>query len=461
MEAISTQGVVSLSISMSDGSEYEEALEYLQSLFDARNATGYRPGLEKMKALCERLGNPQDKLRCVHVGGTNGKGSVTAMVSHILRAAGYRVGSYYSPYVYDVRERVMVDCELITKPAFSRLINVIRPHADSIGRTKLGYPHEFEVKTALAFLHFLEQQVDFAVLEVGLGGRFDATNVVNPLVSVITNVTLDHMDRLGNTVAEIATEKAGIVKEGGHLVTASQDPDALEVLRRTCEERGATMWRVSPVAPSVYRISDGTSGGGPGTSDDEGLTVHGVRSHYTGLKLRMRGDFQQLNAATAIGVVEALREKGVEIPDSAVREGLALAYLPGRLEVLREHPTLMIDGAHNLDAAKNLARALKEWFAYDKLTLVMGMASGHSIADVVGVLAPLADRFIATEADNVRATPAESVAEEAKKHCTDVSIAKPVSEAVAKALQDAGENDLVCVTGSFYILGEIPRPAPI
>ena len=398
--------------------QFEEAVAYVHSLGE----TDCKLGLERFSAFCERLGSPQEKLRTIHVAGTNGKGSVTAMVSSILKHAGYRVGSYYSPFVYDIRERFQINGEMISKEDFTRLVNFIRPHAAAMENTEHGHPTEFEIKTALCLLYFAEKNVDFAVLEVGLGGRLDATNIVNPLVSVITNVSMDHMDRLGNTIAEIAGEKAGIIKQNVPMVTAA-DGEALDVIRRTCEERSSTLHLVHPL-------------------DSE-------------LKLGMKGEFQQINAATAVCAVEVLQEKGVNIPEEAVRAGLEKAYLPGRLEILREKPTLLIDGAHNLDGAQKLINALEEWFDYDKLILVMGMVSGHSIEDVVSTLAPHADKFIATAPKSIRAVSAALVAEVARAYCADVEQVEPVSEAVRRAMEIAGKNDLICVTGSFYTIGEV------
>lgn len=452
--------------------EFEAAVSYIHSLGEF----GWKLGLERFAALCERLGNPQGRIRCVHIAGTNGKGSTAAMVSGILKSAGYKVGAYYSPYVYDIRERVQLDGELIGKSDFARLVNVIRPHAAVLAETEHGHPTEFEVKTALALLYFVEQGVDLAILEVGLGGRLDATNIVTPLVSAITTVSVDHTDHLGDTIARIAAEKAGIIKRSGHLVTAVSDPEAFSVIRRTCEERSSVLWHVRSedvtghsfcIIPFVgdaahlecgSRASAFESGDlSPHSKGAPPFNVRGTAATYAGLKLGMKGDFQYANAATAIGVAEALQSKGFDIPESAIRSGLESAYLPGRLEVLRKDPTLLIDGAHNLEGARNLGRALRDLFACDKLILVMGMASGHSVEDVVGTLAPLAARFVATAPDNPRAASAASVAEVARAHCPEVTQVEPVAEAVRRALQGAGEKDLVCVTGSFYTIGEVPR----
>ena len=431
---------------------------------------GWKLGLERFAALCERLGDPQEKLRAVHIAGTNGKGSTAAMIAAILKSAGYRVGSYYSPYVYDIRERVQVNGEMIGKSDFARLVNVIRPHASALAETDLGHPTEFEVKTALGFLYFVEQGVDFAVLEVGLGGRLDATNVVNALVSVITNVTLDHMDRLGSTIPEIAAEKAGIIKQDGHVVTAAEG-EALDIIRRTCEARNSILWHVRQVNGcnefEIRPISTGEAFAGAVDVERQScslakaspLRVNGVNSTYRDVNLRMKGDFQFINAATAVGAIEALQSKGFEVPESAIRSGLESAYLPGRLEVLREHPTLLIDGAHNLAGARSLARALKDCFNYDRLFLVIGVVVGHSVDDVVGVLAPMAHRFYATAPDSPRAASADEIARVAKAHCPDVRVVQSAAEACRKALRDAREDDVVCVTGSFYTIHEVPRPS--
>lgn len=418
-------------------SDYERAVDYVHSIGEWRSM---KLGIERFAEFCARLGNPQEKLRSIHIAGTNGKGSTAAMISAILKSAGYKVGSYYSPFVYDIRERFIINGEMIPEDDFTCLVNVMRPVAAQMESTEHGHPTEFELKTALAFLWFAEQKVDFAVLEVGLGGRLDATNIVNPLVSAITNVGMDHMEHLGDTIEQIAAEKAGIVKQNGHCVTAAAGP-ALDVIRRTCEERDSVLWHV-------------------GAEDGEALVdqllpdVSLITHHSSLVTPRLPGDFQRINAALAVGIAEALRAKGVEIPGCAIRSGLETAHLPGRLEVLREKPTLLIDGAHNPDAARNLAQALGNCFRYDKLILVMGMVTGHSVEDVVGILAPLADRFIATAPSSPRAAPATSVADAAKKHCPDVSIVEPVTEAVRHALDSASENDLVLLTGSFYTIGE-------
>ena len=298
---------------------YEEALAYVDWL----TQLGWQPGLERFAEFCKRLGNPQDGFRSIHVAGTNGKGSTTAMIAGILRHAGYRTGMYVSPYVYDIRERVQIDGRMIPEEDFTRLVEFMIPYAEELGGTEFGHPTEFEVKTALGFLYFAEQNVDFAVLEVGLGGRLDATNIVTPVVSVITSIGLDHTDRLGATISEIAFEKAGIVKQRGHLVTAVADPAAFGVIRSICLDRDSVLWQVAPYDGSEGRFAVRPIGPEDTASDAAALAaermpllaVDGVYRRYEGLEVGMRGTFQYANAAAAVGVVEALTEHGVEVPE--------------------------------------------------------------------------------------------------------------------------------------------------
>ncbi len=453
--------------------KFNEAVQYVHSIGEWRSM---KLGLERFTEFCARLGNPQDKFRSVHVAGTNGKGSTVAMIASILHAAGYRVGSYYSPFVYDIRERFLLNGEMISEADFVRLVDRIRPVAEEMEGTEHGHPTEFELKTALAFLWFAENQVDFAVLEVGLGGRLDATNIINPLVSVITNVSMDHMEHLGDTIEQIAAEKAGIIKPRVPCVTAATGP-ALEVIRRTAEERNSTLWWVheeddsysmSPVDTgssfSVQRsaFSEGTKHEERSTKNESrvsarDLCVRGIFGRYADLHVGMRGAFQRINAALAIAAAEVLQDEGVDIPECAIRVGLETACLPGRLEVIRENPTVILDGAHNPDAAHKLAEAVHEWFEYEHLIIIMGMVKGHSIEDTVSILAPLANRFIATAPSGPRSAPASDVADAARKYCPNVTTIEPIPAAVQCALESAGEHDLILVTGSFYTIGEVPH----
>ena len=429
---------------------YDQAFEYLNGLLKF----GIKFGLERITALCEAMGNPQKQLRVIHITGTNGKGSTATFVASILREAGYRTGLYLSPYVHDVRERIQINGRMIYKEDFTSLINEIKPIADEIGKTDLGEVTEFEVKTLIAYLYMARQQVDFAVLEVGMGGRFDATNIVEPFVAVITNVSLDHTERLGNTVEEIAFEKAGIIKTGTVVVTAAEDERAWRVILERCREQGAEVWRIlkshtrqqdSPSADVQLRYE----------SKDKYFSLRGREAHFQKLKPGLIGSFQHVNASTAIAAILALAKYEIHITSKAISAGIANAYIPGRLEILQDRPKLVIDGAHNPDAALTLAKSIQEDFRYEELILVVGMLSTHSAIGFLSYIAPMASTIIATQSQWSKALPAQEMADQARKFCENVEVIEHVPDAVKYALDIAGENDLILVTGSFYTIGEV------
>jgi dihydrofolate synthase / folylpolyglutamate synthase len=426
--------------------DFPEALTYMQGL----RRFGIKLGNERFEALLRRLGNPHQGYGIAHVAGTKGKGSTTAMIAAILRAHGFRVGGYYSPYVYDVRERVQVDGEMIPPDEFASLVTEIAPHVEALKQTPYGDTTEFELKTAVGFRYFADRQVDYAAIEVGIGGRLDATNVVTPLVSVITNIGLDHTHILGDTHAKIAREKAGIIKPGVPCVTATEEPSALAVIEEVAADRGATLIQVSEGAP---RTTPGTheirwSGG-------DMLTIQTASRTYDGLRLRLRGSWQWVNAACAVGAVEAIaQDKGFEVNEEAIREGLAKAYLPGRMEVVQERPTVVMDGAHNAMAAEALAGEVRR-FAYRSLLLVVGVATGHDPRGILAALGPLADRVFATQPTWIKGLPAAEIAAIARDYCASVETITPPIAAARAALSEAGPEDLVLITGSFYVVGDV------
>jgi len=429
---------------------YEQSIEYLNGLIKF----GIKFGLERITALAHAFGNPHRMLRVIHVGGTNGKGSTSTFAASILQEAGFRTGLYLSPYVRDLRERIQINGRLIGRDEFADLISEIQPIADDISASELGPVTEFEVKTMAAYLYFARQQVDFAVVEVRMGGRFDATNIVEPMVAVITNVGLDHTERLGPTTKDIAFEKAGIIKQGTMLVTAVDDEPAWRVILNKAREEGAEVWRVikstarkpgSPSADLQIRY----------TSKGETFSLQGGDFRIANLKPSLKGPFQHVTAATAVAAILALRRYEAYISEPASRAGIANAYLPGRLEIIHDHPTVVIDGAHNPDAAQTLAAAIREEFRYDRLILVVGMLSTHSADEFLKQIAPMASKVIATQSQWHLARPASELANEARNFCSDVEIVDRVPDAVNRAISVAGKNDLVLVTGSFYTIGEV------
>lgn len=430
--------------------DYEQAVEYLDSL----TKFGIKFGLERITALSHAFGNPHLALRVIHVGGTNGKGSTATFAASILQEAGYRVGLYLSPYVHDLRERIQINGRMIPKQDFADIISEIQPLADDMAATDMGAVTEFEVKTMAAYLYFARQQVDFAVMEVGMGGRFDATNIVEPLVAVITNVSLDHMERLGDTTEKIAREKAGIIKTGTVLVTAVEDEAAWRVILKRAHEVGAEVWRVMS--------SQSNNSGSPSgdlqiryLTKGERFSLRGGEIQVVGLRPGLAGQFQHANAATAVAAICAMTRYEVRVSESAVRSGVANAYIPGRLEVLQDNPKLVIDGAHNADAARILAAAIRDNFDYARLILVAGMLKTHSPEGFLTEIGPMASKIVATQSLWPLALPADDLAEEARKHCSDVRVVESVPEAVETALGMAEAGDLVLVTGSFYTIGEV------
>jgi dihydrofolate synthase/folylpolyglutamate synthase len=429
---------------------FDQAVEYLDGLTKFPSQFG----LARITALSRAFGDPHRALRVIHVGGTNGKGSTATFAASILREAGYRVGLYLSPYVHDLRERIQINGRMIPRQDFADIVSEIQPIAEDLAASNLGEINEFEVKTMAAYLHFAREKVDFAVLEVGIGGRFDATNIVSPLVAIITNVSLDHTERLGKTVDKIAFEKAGIIKTGSVLVTAVDDPEAWRVILKRARQEGAEVWRVTKAGPG--------DSGMPSAdvqlrylSKSDGFSLHGGGIHMVGLRPGLAGRFQHVNAATAVAAISAMTRYEVRIPERAIKAGVANAYIPGRLEVLLDSPKLVIDGAHNPAAARHLAGAIGEAFDYKRLILVVGMLTTHPADGFLAEIAPLASKIVATQSGWYLASPAEQIGEEARRYCDDVEVVPGVQDAVARALQAADKDDLVLVTGSLYTIGEV------
>ena len=422
--------------------DYDDALSYLEG----RLRLGVKLGNERFLALLGLLGDPQERLRVVHIAGTKGKGSTTAMAASVLQAAGYTVGMYLSPYVYDVRERIQINGMMISRADFARWVSHIKPHIDALELTEFGPATEFELKTAVGLCYFAEQSVDYAVLEVGLGGRLDATNVVaKPLVTAVTNIGLDHTELLGDTLAAIAGEKAGIIKPGVPCVTGVPlGGEAWQVIEKVCAEKSAPLLAVA--APKW---------------EEGGLTLTTPSRTLSGLHLRLRGAFQELNAAAALTALDAITDPaGPVISEEAARAGLENAWVPGRLEQVWERPTVVLDVAHNEISARALTSALRDQHSADtrRLILVIGLSRSHAPEPFLEPLAALHPvRLIATE-PAFRPRPALEVAETASMlGFTKVDVVESsVADAVRAAMQEAGPDDLICVTGSFYTVGDLP-----
>ncbi|OGO44796.1 MAG: hypothetical protein A2Z05_03155, partial [Chloroflexi bacterium RBG_16_60_22] len=353
--------------------DYKEALEYLLRFADYERLprSGIVWDLRRMERLLEGLGNPQHAARTVHVAGTKGKGSTAAMIASVLVQAGRRTGLYTSPHLLSFTERIQVDGKPIAGADWARLTESLVPHVEAVNREgAFGELTTFEILTALAFACFREVGAEFQVVEVGLGGRLDATNVVRPQVCVMTSISYDHMDVLGDTLTKIAGEKAGIIKPGAAVVAAPQFPEAMAVIERVCRERGVPLVRVG---------EDVTWRAGAFSPEGQSFRVKGLKGEYD-LRIPLLGEHQLENAAAAVAAVEAL---DAAIPAAAVVDGLARVKWPGRLHVLRRAPWVVVDAAHNAYSMKRLGEALQRHFKYDHLTLILGFGGDKDVAGMV------------------------------------------------------------------------------
>jgi dihydrofolate synthase/folylpolyglutamate synthase len=467
---------------------YKEALDYIYSFTDYEKKSAYRYAPEhfdlgRMERLTALLDNPQQRFKAIHIAGTKGKGSTAAMIASILRAAGYKTGLYTSPHLHTFRERIRLDGQLISEEAVADLIERLQPQVRQIEDLTT-----FEIMTALAFLYFAEEEVDLAVLEVGMGGRLDATNIVTPLVAVITSLSYDHTLYLGNTLPLIAREKAGIIKDGAVVVSAPQSPEAMAVIEEVCQERGALLFRIgeqwtwqgeeanlegqsftvhlnNPGAWSGDHRPSGAwsgdlrpSGAWSGDLRPSGRRVydflsHGAHRHRYWVPLL--GEHQLVNATTAVAVAELLPGLGVHISEEAIAQGLRQVRWPGRLEVLSRAPFLVVDGAHNADSAHKLAAALRKYFQYERLFLIFGASLEKDVDGMLRELLPLADRVIVTQAQHPRATAVQPLREELLARGYEPLSSNSVAEALDCALRLAQERDLICATGSLFVVAEV------
>lgn len=432
---------------------YNQALDFIHGL----NKFGTKLGLHNITQLLELLGNPQKNMKVIHVAGTNGKGSTCAMIDSVLRAAGYKVGLYTSPYLEVFNERMRVNGENISDDDLARLTDKVRKKVIYMRENNLGSPTEFEVVTAIGFLYFEEQTVDFLVLEVGMGGRLDATNVVTPLVSVITPVSLDHQQYLGNTIRDIAREKCGIIKPGVPVVTGPQEDEAMAVIEETCRALKCPLTKVinkkADSAPDTVSYE-------PKAGGVEGMTfdLFTPNAEYPDLQIGLIGRHQFDNAATAVCAVELLISQG-EITKEAIYSGLKKVKWPGRLEVIREKPTVLIDGAHNIAGVKTLKAALEEYFKDQNKILVIGILEDKDYKEMLKELLPLADTVICTAPDNPRALSAARLSETALSILRDSQIKlyakEKIEDAVKLAYSLAADEDMIVFAGSLYMIGHV------
>jgi dihydrofolate synthase/folylpolyglutamate synthase len=431
---------------------YGDALAFLSAL----DRYGIKPGLARIRRLCALAGNPQDSFRPVLVAGTNGKGSTCAFLASVLNAAGLRVGTAPKPHLYSPRERLQVNGALCSEADFAALTGLIAPWIVAVAaEPAAGPPTYFEAMTLMAFVYFAESQVDWAVVEVGLGGRLDATNVLEPRASIITNIGLDHTDRLGSSLEAIASEKAGILRAGVPAITGAGGA-ALKTIQEHAASLDASLWRLGAEL-TTERIRLRPQGGS--------FDLHAPQAGWENLQINLAGRHQIENAALAAGVAVRLWEGGMPPIASALRRGLASARIPGRLEQLRAEPLLLIDAAHNPDGARSLVAALQELYlgpsGRRQLVLVAGLSETHQPEQMAQVLAPAASRIVCTASRHPQSVPAvrlEHMVRSVVGARVPIEVVEPVPAAVEAAMDGAAAQDVVCVTGSIFTIAEVPRP---
>jgi dihydrofolate synthase/folylpolyglutamate synthase len=417
---------------------YEEAREFI----DQSNQYGSVLGLDTITNLLDRLQNPQEQLKVIHVAGTNGKGSTTAFLAAILTASGYRVGRYNSPAVFSYRERIQIASDYITEEGVCDAIAVIQPICEAMVREGFAHPTSFEIETAMAMLYFQRQQVDFAVIEVGLGGRLDATNVIRkPICCIITSISMDHMQFLGDSLGKITKEKAGIIKKGAPVVTVNKSPEVLFVLKQTCNDIGTSI------------VVANTEEASPTEFSPEGTMFRYLDQEYT---IPLLGLHQIDNAILAIETARILNQCGYTINDKAIKNGLLEAKWRGRFEILRRKPYVIMDGAHNEDAALQLKEAIQLYFTNRRIIFIMGVFADKNYRRILEITAPLAQVILTITPNNTRALDSSQLAMEAKQYGGATVIdAGTIQQALTRAYEEATEEDVIIAFGSLSFLGEL------
>lgn len=439
---------------------YQEALDYLYSFIDYETMRQPRTAahfdLRRMDELLERLDNPHLKARAVHIAGTKGKGSTAAMIASALTAAGYKIGLYTSPHLTDLRERFRIDGELISEAAIIELVDRLKPEVEVVNReAKYGRITTFELLTALGFLYFAQERIDFQVIEVGMGGQLDATNVVRPEVCVITAVGLDHTDVLGDSLAKITTEKAGIIKPSSVVVSSPQSDEVAHVIEERCLKESVKLIRVGrDIGWQRLGLE----------ADRQLLKVTGRLANYK-IALPLLGSYQQQNAAVAVATLEVLAEMGFNITHDDIINGLGKASWPGRFQILGQKPLIVADGAHNPAAIRQLKLSLADYVKncidyrkngkpFDKAILVIGASADKDISGIVSGLFPIFDKVIVTRSCHPRAMETKLIVAELLKYRLKTCVTESVSEAMLLALSIACERDLICISGSLFVVGE-------
>ncbi len=469
--------------------DYEAAIAYITQFIDYERSPDFsrqarRYNLNRIVSLLDLLGNPQAQLRVVHIAGSKGKGSTAALIASILRCAGYKTGLFTSPHLISPRERCRIDEELISKADIARYIEKLKPAIDTVSGSEWGRVSFFEIYTAMAFCYFADEGTDFAVIEVGLGGRLDATNVVKPAVTVITPISLEHTAILGKTYPEIAAEKAEIIKTGCPLALAPQPAEAEAVFVKRATERNAPIVRAGTIRNhnvliGVRQQKDRDidpnaleNRGGASASDHPGqrFSLKTESDNYPALFIPLLGEYQLVNAATAIAGIECLKQIGYAVPRESIYHGIAEVKWPGRMQVIsiswgneeqdnarqqRDTPRFLLDGAHSPESVGLLCEQIRRNFRYNRLIFIVSLMQDKAIREIGAIIGQNADIVIVTEvSDNPRVMSASRLKEVWSELCEEIWVCLPPQVALTTALSAASSGDLICVTGSLYLVGE-------
>ena len=422
---------------------YEEAMKYITEVGNF----GSNYGLERTHKLLEYLGNPEKELKFIHIAGTNGKGSTTSMITEILIGAGYKVGMYTSPFIEEFEERIQINRNNIPKEILATLMDEIKIAVDKVIEDGYNHPTEFEIITVLMLLYFKKENIDFGVIEVGLGGTLDSTNVITPILQVITSISFDHTNLLGNTLEEIAGEKAGIIKKEIPTVIYPQQEEALKVIKNKCLEMGSDLY----------------------IANNENLKFENVVNRdkpYQLLKynneidilLPLLGEHQIINLSVAMKAIEVLNNRNItDISVGSIVKSIKNVTWKGRLEVLSNNPYVVIDGAHNIQGIETLSRNIKKYFKYNNLYLILGILADKDVDEMVKVITPMAKKVYAVTPNSIRAELAEDLKNEIIKYNENCQAYDDYKEAYLTALNDADENDLILASGSLYMVGDMRK----
>lgn len=422
---------------------YEQAIEFIHSTYKF----GSKLGLQNITKLTELLGNPQNSYKIIHIAGTNGKGSTSNMIHDVLMASGYKAGLFISPYLEEFTERIQVNKQHIDKDSLARITQLVKEKIDIMIKEGYNHPTEFEVVTAIGFKYFQEQNIDFLVLEVGLGGRFDATNVVNnTLVSVITSISYDHMEYLGDTLEKIAFEKAGIIKENSNVVVYPQQDEILNVIRDVAKSKGTSVYETDK--NNIIKLKGNLTG----------QWFKYLKTDVFNLseaKINFLGEHQLYNVLTALRTLEIIKRDGFNITENSIVEGLKTCRFAGRFEILSENPVIILDGGHNINGIEYFSKAIKENFDENKIILFFGMLKDKNPEDVLPYILPLCKEVYTLTPNNPRAMKSTYLSELINKHSDIKTIPLDDYNQIIPVVKNINKNDIIAFVGSLYMIGDV------